>query len=413
MDGILQVNNTYWPLKDKKWNIPIVPRDDEGFTQSFQADQPKEILQFFDDYGFVVVNDVVSKDETTKTILEIWNELEKSSNSVLATPAIDYYFQGLEYQRNNKPQLAQKMFNKAYKIDPQLQNNPPTERKQMKVDRNDPSTWVDALWPGPKRVGFSEVTVREQGWKNRENENIYNIFSLLLGRKDLWVSIDRYGIMRPTKNVPKGKIAPVECRTNVNVNNEEVEVEDKPEWRTNRAWTHWDLNPWKWTIDVENGRAYKYDNLISENNDSVNDGVPKLQGLLALADSKDEDGGFCAVPGFHKMLKEWATLTTDTEYYEKSKSIFEIFYLPKEDPLHHELQKVTMRAGSLLIWRGELPHCNFPNESTNLRINQYIKMFPAQEGAPGTKQRLADLKQLLHGHQPGELGRKLYGMDSW
>lgn len=61
----------------------------------------------------------------------------------------------------------------------------------------------------------------------------------------------------------------------------------------------------------------------------MNDGIPKLQGLLALVDSKDGDGGFCAVPGFHKLLAEWATLTKDTEYYERSKSIFEIFYLPK------------------------------------------------------------------------------------
>ena len=175
---------------------------------------------------------------------------------VLSNPAVDYYFQGLDYQQNNKPELAKKMFAKAYKIDPQLQNNPPSERKQLKVcmsfwsssysckvDRNDPSTWLDSLWPGPKRVGFSEVTVREQGWKNRENKNIHKIFSLLLDRKDLWVSIDRYGIMRPTKNVPKGRIPPVECRTNVDVNNQEVAVEDKVEWRTNRAWTHWDLNP--------------------------------------------------------------------------------------------------------------------------------------------------------------------------
>ena len=81
MDGILQVSNTYWPLKDKKWNIPIVPRDDEGFTQSFSVDQSQEILKFFDDYGFVVVNDVITKEETSKTILEIWNELENSSSN--------------------------------------------------------------------------------------------------------------------------------------------------------------------------------------------------------------------------------------------------------------------------------------------------------------------------------------------
>ncbi len=63
--------------------------------------------------------------------------------------------------------------------------------------------------------------------------------------KELWVSMDRYGVMRPTKNVPKGKITN-NNNSNDNNNNETrnpEDVEDHPEWKTKELWLHWDLNP--------------------------------------------------------------------------------------------------------------------------------------------------------------------------
>jgi len=41
-------------------------------------------------------------------------------------------------------------------------------------------------------------------WKNRQNPLIYEAFSNILKSEKLWVSIDRYGIMRPTKIVEGG-----------------------------------------------------------------------------------------------------------------------------------------------------------------------------------------------------------------
>ena len=38
-----------------------------------------------------------------------------------------------------------------------------------------------------------------------------------------------------------------------------------------------------------------------------------------------------------------------------------------------------MRAGSLLIWDSRLPHGNYPNESSQFRMVQYITFFPAGE----------------------------------
>lgn len=70
-----------------------------------------------------------------------------------------------------------------------------------------------------------------QAWRNRISPNLYKVFSDLLGTKKLIASMDRLGIMRPTKNIrfPKKdkKGNPIEG---------EFEVCDKPEWLTQSQW---------------------------------------------------------------------------------------------------------------------------------------------------------------------------------
>lgn len=41
------------------------------------------------------------------------------------------------------------------------------------------------------------------------------MFVELYGTKKLWVSIDRWGLMRPTKNIPMGKLPEQKIRTTV------------------------------------------------------------------------------------------------------------------------------------------------------------------------------------------------------
>jgi hypothetical protein len=43
------------------------------------------------------------------------------------------------------------------------------------------------------------------------------------------------------------------------------------------------------------------------------------------------------------------------------------------------VQKVPMRASSLLIWNSELPHCNYTNDSSRFRMVQYVKCFPTPQ----------------------------------
>lgn len=63
----------------KEWNLPKVPRDAEGFVQSFEMNQVDEYKKFFDDYGFVVVNHVLTQDQVNETVDEIWEEMERKS----------------------------------------------------------------------------------------------------------------------------------------------------------------------------------------------------------------------------------------------------------------------------------------------------------------------------------------------
>lgn len=50
--------------------------DCEGYTKSFSLEENEEILKFFDEYGFVVVRDIIdSQTQIEETIDEIWSLL--------------------------------------------------------------------------------------------------------------------------------------------------------------------------------------------------------------------------------------------------------------------------------------------------------------------------------------------------
>jgi hypothetical protein len=67
-----------WPLKDKKWDLPKVKYDSDGFVTAFEVEQVEEYLKFFDEFGFVVIKNVLYPDEINATINEIWSEIEGS-----------------------------------------------------------------------------------------------------------------------------------------------------------------------------------------------------------------------------------------------------------------------------------------------------------------------------------------------
>ena len=61
-----------------------VPVDDLGFTKSFTLEMKDEIKEFFEEYGFVVIKNIISEKELDKTAMEVWDLTEEYSNNLLS-----------------------------------------------------------------------------------------------------------------------------------------------------------------------------------------------------------------------------------------------------------------------------------------------------------------------------------------
>eukprot|EP01080_Neovahlkampfia_damariscottae_P012488 gene12488-6236_t len=271
------------------------------------------------------------------------------------------------------------------------------DKKFEVVNRENPNTWTfEYGWPfqGAQGLLGGSSSFHYQAFLNRLNPNVYESFSNILGTKDLWTSIDRYGIMRPTKNVK--------------INGE---IKDMEKWKTTQKWLHWDLNPWEIKNKTPPTFNTKQFNFLSENNDNYQEEF-KVQGLISLLDSTENDGGFLCVPGFHKKVIEWASANVK----QKSPKTSNFVMVPKEDEIQKYVQKITVKAGSLIIWNSRLPHCNYPNNSNNFRLNQYLKMFQSYKDAP--KDYLEMRRNLLKQNLPkqlvlNEVDKKLLGIEDF
>eukprot|EP01094_Clydonella_sp_ATCC50884_P002954 TRINITY_DN1226_c0_g1_i1.p1 TRINITY_DN1226_c0_g1~~TRINITY_DN1226_c0_g1_i1.p1 ORF type:complete len:449 (-),score=133.42 TRINITY_DN1226_c0_g1_i1:125-1471(-) len=389
--------------------FPFVPDaveyDEEGFVRSFAADDTEGIRAFFERYGFVVVDNVLSSAECERTVDEMWQEMEHTVR--------EYYFKS--------------------------------------VDAFDPSTWevLSGVVSGTGIIGTT-VANSDAAWANRQNDKAHRVFSTVIGEEDLLASVDRMCFMRPTQNVPLGKLPPnhpfvhalglPKERVDKYVaslegkplpQEDEIMCKDCPKWVTADKWFHWDLNPWFWSFtdaerkelcdrhgvkfapsfseDDSTWTARCMTSFICEHNGTPNTGTTKVQGILALADSRENDGGFITVPGFHKQLRDWAKM-------RQSKALPAHFVqVPASEQWRDHAQKITMRRGSLVVWSSAMPHCNFPNASDRPRMCQYLKMFP-RSLCSRPIERAAALQRLL-GDRTSKLvttehGRRVLGLDA-
>eukprot|EP01121_Diplochlamys_sp_Union-15-3_P020397 TRINITY_DN7951_c0_g1_i1.p1 TRINITY_DN7951_c0_g1~~TRINITY_DN7951_c0_g1_i1.p1 ORF type:complete len:304 (-),score=47.28 TRINITY_DN7951_c0_g1_i1:288-1145(-) len=265
--------------------------DSEGYLQSFNLSQEAEFKKFFDDYGFVIVNGILNPKECEETIDDIWS-------------VIGEYVEG--------------------------------------IDRNDPTTWTEQKW---KRTGiYKEGLVgggslfTRRSMLNRQNPNLFKVFSVLLGTEDLLVNQDRYGFFRPTNSV---KLADgttksfSERKTVYNV--------------------HLDMNPWSFielktptnnNIILNSLRYVNSLDWIVENNQP---GVANpeyfqlnIQSALNLADNKAEDGGLHIVPGFHRHFAEW---TQSRKNLRQTFGVEETFCLmPNSEPMVSRAVRASARS---------------------------------------------------------------------
>ncbi|CAE8583254.1 unnamed protein product, partial [Polarella glacialis] len=232
--------------------------DEEGYATHFQ------------EQGFVVVGGVLSEDAVDATLCEIWE-----SPSLLAG------HEGLS--------------------------------------RDDPATWDVATWPAGCRNFLDPLDpcAESQSWRNRVNPVLNRVFDVLWQATSesesseaakeprdeasrLVVSVDRFGLMRPTRLRRPAAAATASGAGDT--------FEDKPHWRTSRNWLHWDQNPWS----------------TPEFN--------AMQGFVSLSGGSSSSGGFVTVPGFHGQFSRWGQEHPEGSIPKRKASMLP-FVVPLEDEM--------------------------------------------------------------------------------
>lgn len=238
----------------------------------------------------------------------------------------------------------------------------------LEMDRNNPEDWYhEPHRPG----GMVEIYQHQALWDNRQNPRVYQAFVDIWGTERLWVSIDR-ACMKPPRHPAY------------------------PQY-DHKGFIHWDA-------------------------DLSHLPVPfGVQGVLYLADTAANQGGFQCIPGMHREVIEWMELP-DAERPPKPPDFSARTAVP-----------IPGKAGDLLIWHRLLPHGNGHNTANAARFAQFISMSPARANSQEARARRVEAWQ--NRHTPGgkpfpgdpreweqrnqqtakltPLGRKLLGLDSW
>lgn len=272
------------------------------------------------------------------------------------------------------------------------------ERECRNLDRTDPSTWE--RWPSLSKLGILGNTflLSPQFCENRQSPGVHRGFAAVFGTEKLVVNTGRASAMRPTRRVP------------LHETDGEVPLVDRPEWKSvdGAEWLHWDMNPF-------NGFASTFSWRTRDVYANHGYGKLRVQGILALSDCGPDDGGFFCVPGSHRVIQGWANRNGEAvrDAQLQSPESNTQLRLPPDDPLKLHAQKAPIRRGSLLIWDARVAHCNFPNDSENMRIVQYIQMVKADDPAMGPLCTKESYLPPVGQFELSEVGSKLYGFTKW
>jgi hypothetical protein len=180
----------------------------------------------------------------------------------------------------------------------------------LQMDSADPETW----YKNPQGHSIWVNMLRHPAfWVNRRSPRIVRAFAQLWGREDLWVTVDQGGLNPP----------------------------ERPGWPFPGPRLHWDTT-------------------IAEPH------LFGMQGILYLADTAENQGAFCCIPGFHRRLKPWlAGLPTEVD--------------PRVAVLQDGgVKQIAAAAGDLVIWHHLLPHGASPNAAERPRVAQYMTMKPTR-----------------------------------
>jgi hypothetical protein len=230
--------------------------------------------------------------------------------------------------------------------------------------------------------GFVEAYHHQLIWDSRQTQRVYDAFVDVWDCEELWVTLDRLNLNPPNVgNRDRALIAPTD---------EGFDIE-----------LHWDIDT---TLDV----------------------LPqRVQGIIALSDTRPDHGGFqCSPELFHRFDQWKGTQPKDRDPIR-----------PDLDRAEFPVIRPELKAGDLLIWNGLLAHGVAPNTSANgVRAVQYLSMMPALESHEELRRSRIDSwrhlstpewnrtllgdavrhESLRYGPaQLNDLGARLLGLKSW
>ncbi|MFG3255614.1 phytanoyl-CoA dioxygenase family protein [Streptomyces sp. NPDC048172] len=256
------------------------------------------------------------------------------------------------------------------------------------LDPERPETWYperefrDDLDRDLYIYGFVEAYHHQLLWDSRQAQRVYDAFVDVWDCEELWVTLDRLNLNPPNvENRDRALIDPTDEGFDINL--------------------HWDVDS---TLGV----------------------LPqRVQGIIALNDTREDHGGFQCCPELFRRFDRWKLDQPDDRDPIR----------PNADRTEFPVVRPELRAGDLLIWNGMLAHGVAPNTSEKgVRAVQYLSMMPALESHHAlTKSRVESWRHLatpdwnktLVGdafrHESerygtaelNALGEKLLGLTSW
>ena len=229
-----------------------------------------------------------------------------------------------------------------------------------------------------RRGGMLELYQHQALWNTRQHPSVHSVFAELYGNEKLWVSVDRVNFNPPVHPAHPDY--------------------DHP------GMIHWDIDPME-----------------------AHTAPLRVQGVLYLSDTPVARGGFCCVPGHHKLIERWAATR------EPVPGAPEEGKRSPKDKNEIEVVPIAAETGDLVIWSTRLLHGNGRNLSDQPRLAQYITMYPERYDDPKEREdrvyrwreRLnpdafwapGDPRRWEHEHGTTatltELGEKLLGLVRW
>ncbi|MDI5971543.1 DUF1479 family protein [Streptomyces sp. SL13] len=175
--------------------------------------------------------------------------------------------------------------------------------------------------------GFVEAYHHQLMWDSRQAQRVYNAFVDVWDCEQLWVTLDRLNLNPPNvRNRDRALIAPTDQGFDIEL--------------------HWDVDT---TLGV----------------------LPqRVQGIIALNDTRPDHGGFQCSPELFRRFDPWRVAQpADRDPIR-----------PACDRAEFPVVRPELEAGDLLIWNGLLAHGVARNTSDNgVRAVQYLSMMPALE----------------------------------